>query len=116
MRALACPPWAWRWWARGEERAFAHPTVARSLLLDAAGLDQLRPFLLVLVDKGGIVFRRARGDFGAVLRQLPLHLVGGERIAQCLVEPVDDRPRRAGGGRPPPIERSDEPRQHRFGK
>src|SRR3954463_4476477 len=114
MRALACPPWAWRWWARRGERAFAPPTVARSLLLDAAGLDQLRPFLLVLVDKGGVVLRRARGDFGAVVGQLLIHLVGSERIAQGLVEPVDDRPRRAGGRRQPVIERSVEPGQHGF--
>jgi len=31
-----------------------------SFLLDAAGLDEACPFLLVLVDEIGIVFRRAR--------------------------------------------------------
>ena len=66
-----------------------------SLLLDAAGFHELRPLLLILVDEVGIVFRRAGRDLGAVIAQLLLHLVGGERVAQRLVELVDDRPRRA---------------------
>src|SRR2546430_17059663 len=67
------------------------------LLLDAAGLHKLRPLLLILVDEVGIVFRRAGRDLGAIIAQLLLYLVGGERVAQRLVELVDDRPRRAGG-------------------
>src|SRR6266446_10394608 len=43
---------------------------AVSLRLDAAGLDELRPFLLILVDEGGIVFRRARRDLGAIQPEL----------------------------------------------
>src|SRR3954453_16511912 len=84
----------------------------RSLLLDAAGLDELRPLLLVLVDEGGVVLRRARSDFSAVLRQLPLHLVGGKRGAQLLVEPLDDGARRARRRRQSVIERGVEPGQH----
>ena len=50
-------------------------TASASLLLDAARLDQLRPLLLILVDERGVIFRRARGDVGAVGAQLPPHLV-----------------------------------------
>ena len=64
---------------RAQVRAPHHED--RSLLLDAAGLDQLRPLLLVLVDESGIVLRRARRDLGAVLRQLLLDFVGGKRVA-----------------------------------
>src|SRR6187431_1000807 len=66
-----------------------------SLLLDAAGFDELRPLLFILVDEAGIVFGAAGRDFGAVIAKLLLHLVGSERVAQRLVELVDDRPRRA---------------------
>src|SRR3954453_6281598 len=88
---------------------------ANSLLLDAAGFDQLRPFFLVLVDEGGVVFRRARRDLGAVLGELLLHLVGSKRVTQRLVELVDDGPRRAGGRRQTVIQRGIEAGQHGFG-
>src|SRR5215218_8922651 len=74
---------------RGEGRS------GLSLLLDAAGFHELRPLLFVLVDEAGIIFRRTGCDFGAVIAELLLHLLGGERVAQRLVELVDDRPRRA---------------------
>src|SRR5205823_12386944 len=54
------------------------PPLAALLLLDAAGLHELRPLLFILVDEFGIVFRRAGRDFSAVIAQLLLHLVGGE--------------------------------------
>src|SRR6476661_6352502 len=59
-----------------------------SFLLDATGLDELRPFFLIGVDEGGIVFRRARRDLGTVKPELLLHLIGAEGGPQFLVEPV----------------------------
>ena len=49
-------------WGEGKS-----PPLAALLLLDAAGLHELRPLLFILVDEFGIVFRRAGRDFGAVI-------------------------------------------------
>src|SRR6476659_11003436 len=83
----------------------------RSLRLDAAGLDELRPFLLILVDEAGIIFRRARRDLGAIKPELLLHFTGGECRLQLLVELVDDGARRPGRRNQAVIERGVEARQ-----
>src|SRR5450755_4673141 len=72
------------------------PETVLLLLFDAAGPDQLRPLFFILVDVVSIGLGRARRDFGAVERELLLHLIGAERVAQRLVEPVDHGTRRAG--------------------
>src|SRR3954454_2352444 len=86
---------SWTWTSRQSRAprnplslAPAAPEPTASLLLHAAGLDQLRPFLFVLVDEIDIIFRRARRDLGAVIAELLFHLGGGERVAQRLVESV----------------------------
>ena len=76
-----------------------------SLRLDAAGLDEFRPFPLIAVDESGIVFRTARRDFGAVEGELLPYLLGSKRGAQLLVEPFDDRTRRARRSRQAVIKR-----------
>src|SRR4029077_1002426 len=64
---------------------------------DAVAVDDRRPFALFAVDDRGVLFGRRRLRLAAFVDDALAHLVGRQRRAQFLVQPLDDRPRRAGG-------------------
>src|SRR6266700_752208 len=76
-----------------------------SLRFGTGGLHHHRPSLLVAVDVSRIVRGRAGRDLGAVGDEPALDLVARERLAQRLIEPLDDRVWRAGGRHDAVVER-----------
>src|SRR5580700_2855682 len=64
---------------------------------DAGAVDDRRPFGLFAVDDRGVLLGRGRFGLAAFEDDALAHFFHGERGAQLLVQPLDDRPRRAGG-------------------
>src|SRR5262249_30500785 len=86
-------------------------SITFSLRLGAGGLHHHRPALLVAIDVSRIVRGRADCDLGAVSDEPALDLIACERLAQRLIEPLDNRARRAGGRHDAVVERGLETRQ-----
>src|SRR5260370_14672561 len=67
-----------------------------SLRLDADRFDESRPLGFLAIDHGGLFLGRGRLRLGAFLGETPANLLGCERRAQLLVEPLHDGTRPAG--------------------
>src|SRR4051812_31273399 len=72
------------------------PVGSMSLQLEAELFDHRVPLALLADDVGGVLLGRAGGRAAAVGDDAFLELIRGHDGAQLLVEPLDDRPRRAG--------------------
>src|SRR5579864_314440 len=83
---------------------------------DAVVVDDRRPFGLFAIDDRGVLVGRRRLRLAAFVDDALAHLFGRQRRAQFLVQPVDDRPRRAGRRQQAIAQRRVEAGQPRFGE